>query len=113
MDEKSEVLQGTLGLMVLKTLCTTERLHGCGIAQRIKQVSDGVLDLNEGTVQTTLLRLNQQRWIAAKWGRDENNGRTRFYSITVQGARQLERETANWRRVAVLVERILSVESSD
>ena len=85
-DGKSEVLQGTLDLMVLKTLYAMGPQHGFGIARRIEQVSDGVLDLNEGTVYTALLRLQQQGWIASKWGTSENNRRARFYSITRQGA---------------------------
>ena len=88
-EGKSEVLQGTLDLMVLKTLYAMGPLHGFGIARRIEQVSDGVLDLNEGTVYTALLRLQQQGWIASKWGTSENNRRARFYSITRQGAKQL------------------------
>src|ERR1700690_1734999 len=95
-DGKSEVLQGTLDLMVLKTLYALGPLHGFGIARRIEQVSDGVLDLNEGTVYTALLRLQQQGWIASKWGTSENNRKARFYSITRQGTKQLERETENW-----------------
>src|SRR5579862_9964382 len=92
-DKKSEVLQGTLDLMVLKTLYAMGPLHGFGIARRIEQVSDGVLDLNEGTVYTALLRLQQQGWIASKWGTSENNRRARFYSITKQGAHAEARET--------------------
>src|SRR5512146_1226624 len=98
-EGKSEVLQGTLDLMVLKTLYAMGPLHGFGIARRIEQVSDGVLDLNEGTVYTALLRLQQQGWIASKWGTSENNRRARFYSITRQGAKQLDRETENWARM--------------
>jgi PadR family transcriptional regulator PadR len=109
-EGKSEVLQGTLDLMVLKTLYAMGPLHGFGIARRIEQVSDGVLDLNEGTVYTALLRLQQQGWIASKWGTSENNRRARFYSITRQGARQLERETQNWERVAGVMERVLKLE---
>src|SRR5690348_5710826 len=78
-EKKSEVLQGTLDLMVLKTLYAMGPLHGFGIARRIEQVSDGVLDLNEGTVYTALLRLQQQGWIVSKWGASENNRRARFY----------------------------------
>src|SRR5579875_3833510 len=89
-EKRSEVLQGTLDLMVLKTLYAMGPLHGFGIARRIEQVSDGVLDLNEGTVYTALLRLQQQEWITSKWGTSENNRRARFYSITRQGAKQLE-----------------------
>src|SRR3984957_7437217 len=109
-DGKSEVLQGTLDLMVLKTLYAMGPLHGFGIARRIEQVSDGVLDLNEGTVYTALLRLQQQGWIASKWGTSENNRKARFYSITRQGAKQLERETENWERVAGVMDRVLKLE---
>jgi PadR family transcriptional regulator, regulatory protein PadR len=109
-DKKSEVLQGTLDLMVLKTLYALGPLHGFGIARRIEQVSDGVLDLNEGTVYTALLRLQQQGWIASKLGTSENNRRARFYTITRQGTKQLERETENWGRVAGVMERVLKLE---
>jgi transcriptional regulator len=109
-DQRSDVLQGTLDLMVLKTLSAMGPLHGFGIARRIEQVSDGVLDLNEGTVYTALLRLQQQGWITSEWGTSENNRRARFYSITRQGARQLERETENWARVSGVIERVLRLE---
>ena len=108
--EKSEVLQGTLDLMVLKTLFAMGPLHGFGIARRIEQVSDGILDLNEGTVYTALLRLQQQGWIASEWGTSENNRRARFYSITRQGLKKLKRETENWERVAGVIERVLKLE---
>ena len=111
--EKSEVLQGTLDLMVLKTLYAMGPLHGFGIARRIEQVSDGILDLNEGTVYTALLRLQQQGWIASKWGISENNRRARFYSITKQGTKQLEREKENWERVAGVIERVLRLERQE
>jgi transcriptional regulator len=109
-DNKSEVLQGTLDLMVLKTLFALGPLHGFGIARRIEQVSDGVLNLNEGTVYTALLRLRQQGWIVSKWGTSENNRRARYYSITRLGAKQLERETENWERVAGVIERVLKLQ---
>jgi transcriptional regulator len=109
-DNKSEVLQGTLDLMVLKTLFALGPLHGFGIARRIEQVSGGVLNLNEGTVYTALLRLQQQGWIVSKWGTSENNRRARFYSITRLGAKQLERETENWERVAGVMERVLKLQ---
>lgn len=109
-DNKSEVLQGTLDLMVLKTLHAMGPLHGFGIARRIEQLSDEVLQLNEGTVYTALLRLQQQGWIASKWGLSENNRRARFYSITRQGAKQLERETENWERIAGVIGRVLKLE---
>src|SRR5271154_1088639 len=98
--DKSEVLQGTLDMMILKTLRVLGPLHGFGIARRIEQVSEDVLTLNEGTVYTSLLRLQQQGWIASKWGTSENNRKARFYSITKLGAKQLERETENWGRGA-------------
>jgi PadR family transcriptional regulator, regulatory protein PadR len=109
-ENKSEVLQGTLDLMVLKTLYAMGPLHGFGIARRIEQVSGGVLDLNEGTVYTALLRLQQQGFIASKWGTSENNRRARFYSITRLGTKQLERETENWQRVAGVIDRVLRLE---
>jgi len=109
-EGKAEVLQGTLDLMVLKTLYAMGPQHGFGIARRIEQVSDGVLDLNEGTVYTALLRQQQQGWIASKWGTSENNRRARFYSITKQGAKQLKRETENWELVAGVMERVLKLE---
>jgi PadR family transcriptional regulator, regulatory protein PadR len=109
-EKKSEVLQGALDLMVLKTLYAMGPLHGFGIARRIEQVSNGVLDLNEGTVYTALLRLQQQSWIASKWGTSENNRRARFYCITKQGAKQLEHETENWERMSGVIERVLRLE---
>jgi len=109
-DQKSDVLQGTLDLMVLKTLYAMGPLHGFGIARRIEQVSDGVLDLNEGTVYTALLRLQQQGWIASKWGTSENNRRAKFYSITPRGAMQLDSEAENWQRVAGVIEKVLRLE---
>ena len=109
-DRKSEVLQGTLDLMVLKTLHALGPLHGFGIARRIEQLSEDVLQLNEGTVYTSLLRLQQQGWIKSSWGASENNRRARFYAITRQGLKQLERETENWERFAGIVGRVLRLE---
>src|SRR5262249_45880020 len=106
----SEVLQGTLDLMILKTLHALGPLHGFGIARRIEQVSRDVLQLNEGTVYTALLRLQQQGWIAAEWGTSENNRKAKFYSITKRGQRQLEVETENWARIADVIGRVLSLE---
>lgn len=110
MDKKSDVLQGTLDLMILKTLYALGPQHGFGIARRIEQVSEDVLQLNEGTVYTSLLRLQQQGWIVSKWGASENNRKARFYSITKQGAKQLERETENWERIAGVIGRVLRQE---
>jgi PadR family transcriptional regulator PadR len=109
-DKKSEVLQGTLDLMVLKTLHSMGPLHGFGIARRIEQLSEDVLQLNEGTVYTSLLRLQQQGWIASAWGTSENNRKARYYSITRLGKKQLEVETENWERFAGVVGRVLSQE---
>jgi len=109
-ERKSDVLQGTLDLMVLKTLYAMGPLHGFGIARRIEQLSEGVLDLNEGTVYTSLLRLQQQGWIASKWGASENNRKARFYSITRKGEKQLALETDNWERFAGVIERVLRLE---
>ena len=105
----SDVLQGTLDLMVLKTLDALGPLHGYGIARRIEQLSEDVLRLNEGTVYTSLLRLQQQRWIVSEWGSSENNRRARFYSITSRGRKQLASETADWERVAGVIARLLAL----
>ena len=109
-EKKSDVLQGTLDLMVLKTLHAMGPLHGFGIARRIEQLSEDVLQLNEGTVYTSLLRLQQQGWIDSKWGTSENNRKARFNSITRQGKRQLEIETENWERIAGVIGRVLRLE---
>jgi transcriptional regulator len=108
--EKSEVLQGTLDLMILKTLHALGPQHGFGIGRRIEQISEQVLKLNEGTVYTSLLRLQQQGWIASNWGVSENNRRARFYSITRRGLRQLAVETESWERIAGVIGRVLSLE---
>lgn len=104
---KPEVLQGTLDLMVLKSLAALGPLHGYGIARRIEQVSEDTLRLNEGTVYQALLRLQQKGWIASDWGVSENNRRAKFYSVTKSGRKQLTRETESWNRVARLVGKIL------
>lgn len=107
---KSEVLQGTLDLMILKTLLALGPLHGFGIARRIEHVSRDVLQLNEGTVYTSLLRLQQQGWIAAEWGTSENNRKAKFYSITKRGQKQLAIETENWERISDVIGRVLRLE---
>jgi transcriptional regulator len=109
--DKSEVLQGTLDMMILKTLHVLGPLHGFGIARRIEQVSEDVLTLNEGTVYTSLLRLQQQGWIESQWGTSENNRRARFYSITRRGRTQLAVETENWERISGVIGRILRLEA--
>jgi transcriptional regulator len=108
--KRSEVLQGTLDLMILKTLHALGPQHGFGLARRIEQVSRDVLQLNEGTVYTSLLRLLQQGWIAAEWGTSENNRRAKFYSITARGEKQLAVETENWERISGVVGRVLRLE---
>ena len=110
-EEKSEVLQGTLDLMILKTLQALGPVHGFGIARRIEQLSEDVLTLNEGTVYTSLLRLQQKRWISSEWGVSENNRRARFYSITKRGIKQLAIETENWERIAGVIGRVLALEA--
>lgn len=109
--KKSEVLQGTLDLMILKTLHALGPLHGFGIARRIEQVSRDVLQLNEGTVYTSLLRLQQQGWIKAEWGASENKRKAKFYSITKRGKKQLELETENWQRISGVIGRVLRLEA--
>jgi PadR family transcriptional regulator len=106
-QERSEVLQGTLDLMILKTLKALGPLHGFGVARRIEQVSENVLVLNEGTVYTSLLRLQQRGWITSEWGTSENNRKARFYAITKRGLKQLARETEDWQRIASVIGRIL------
>jgi PadR family transcriptional regulator, regulatory protein PadR len=108
--DKSEVLQGTLDLMILKTLRALGPQHGFGIARRIEQVSEDVLSLNEGTVYSSLLRLQQQGWIVAKWGVSENNRKARYYSITKTGLKQLAIETQNWERISGVIARILKLQ---
>jgi PadR family transcriptional regulator len=108
--QKSEVLQGTLDLMVLKVLDALGPQHGYGIARRIEQVSEQVLQLNEGTVYTSLLRLQQRKWIASDWGTSENNRKAKYYSITKSGRKQLARETENWERIAGVIGRLLKLE---
>jgi PadR family transcriptional regulator PadR len=109
---KSDVLQGTLDLMVLKTLDTLGSMHGYGIAQRIQQVSSQVLQLNQGTLYPALLRLEQKGWITAKWGVSDNNRRAKFYSLTRAGRRQLAREAQDWRRIVEVMGRLLGPEGA-
>jgi PadR family transcriptional regulator PadR len=105
--KRSEVLQGTLDLMILKTLHAIGPLHGFGIARRLEQLSEQVLHLNEGTVYTSLLRLQQEGWIASAWGASDNNRKAKFYSITKSGLRQLARETEDWERISGVIGRVL------
>lgn len=107
-ENKSDVLQGTLDLMVLKTLQAMGPLHGYGIARRIEQVSDNGLSLNQGTIYPALLRLEQRGWIKSEWGTSESNRRAKFYSLSRIGHKQIEKETENWERVAATMARFLA-----
>lgn len=107
-DEKTDVLQGTLGLMILKTLHTLGPLHGYGIARRLEQMSQDVLRLNQGTIYPALVKLEHEGWIRSKWGTSENNRRARFYSLTARGERRLSDEASRWTRIATVVHRILN-----
>src|SRR5438874_13648706 len=107
MTDKSDVLQGTLDLMVLQTLDAMGPLHGYGLARRIEQISDDVLQLNQGTIYASLLRLQQRRWISATWGISDNNRKAKFYAITKAGRRQRAAETDNWMRIAGVMGRML------
>jgi PadR family transcriptional regulator PadR len=106
-ESKSEVLQGTLDLMVLQTLDAMGPLHGYGIARRIEQISQDVLQLNQGTIYASLLRLQQRRWISSAWGTSNNNRRAKFYTISAAGRRQLAAEAANWQRISDIMTRML------
>jgi transcriptional regulator len=110
---KSEVLQGTLDLMVLKALDALGPLHGYGIARRLEQISEELLQLNEGTVYTALMRLTQKGWITSKEGISENNRKARYYSITRAGRRQLEREKQIWERISGVIDRVLNLRSAE
>jgi len=107
-ESKSDVLQGTLDLMVLKTIESMGSLHGYGIARRIEQVSANTLSVNQGTIYPALLRLEQRAWVKAEWGTSETGRRARFYSLTRAGRRQIEQETENWERIAATMARFLA-----
>jgi PadR family transcriptional regulator, regulatory protein PadR len=104
---KTDVLQGTLDLMVMKTLEAMGSMHGYGIAQRLQQVSGDLLRLNQGTLYPALLRLEQRGWIASKWGVSDNNRRARYYSLTRTGRKELHREADDWHRMAAIMARVL------
>ena len=110
MGDKAEVWQGTLALMVLKTLESMGPQHGYGIARRIEQVSGGQLSVNYGTLYPALLKLEQQGFIAAEWGVSENNRRARFYRLTRAGRTQLKREASDWQQATAILARFLSPE---
>lgn len=112
-ENKSEILQGTLDLMVLATLEAMGPLHGYGIARRIEQVSKEALQVNQGTIYLCLVRLVQKKWIKAEWGVSENNRKARFYSISKAGQKQLIAETENWQRIAGTIARLLQWEGEE
>jgi transcriptional regulator len=105
-NPKTDVLQGTLDLLVLKTLETMGPLHGWGIARRIEQVSENALFMNQGTLYPALVRLEQRGWIRSKWGISENQRRARFYALTASGKKQLHAEEERWDRISAIVSRI-------
>ena len=107
--DRSDVLQGTLDLMVLKTLETMGPQHGYGIARRIEQVSGDSLRLNQGTIYASLVRLQQRAWISAEWGTSRNNRKAKFYSLTKRGRKQLSEDTAYWQRLSSVMGRVLSM----
>lgn len=104
--QKSDLLQGTLDMLILKTLAL-EAMHGWGITQRIKQISDGVLLVNQGSLYPALLRLEQQEWITSEWAVTENNRQAKYYSLTKIGRKQLADEAKNWKRLSTAIEQIL------
>ena len=106
-EGKSDILQGTLDLMVLKTLDAMGPMHGYGIARRLEQLSEEALRVNQGTIYLCLIRLVQKRWIKAQWGTSENNRKAKFYAISKTGRRQLAAETENWERVSGVIGRLL------
>ncbi len=106
--DRGEVLQGTLDLIVLKTLETLGPLHGYGIAQRIQQVSEDLLKLNQGTLYPALLRLEQRGWIGSKWGVSDHNRRAKYYSLTRAGHKQLVAEAKSWERMSAMISRLLA-----
>src|SRR6185295_6674261 len=111
-NDKADVLQGTLILLVLQTLEALGPLHGYGIARRIEQISKDVLQLNQGTLYPALLRMEQEGWIAAKWGASEKNRKAKFYSITATGRKRLAKETDDWRRMSSTIERFLGFDAA-
>jgi PadR family transcriptional regulator PadR len=113
MKPKPDVLQGTLALMVLKTLEALGPQHGYGIARRIEQISGDLLAVNQGTLYPLLLKLEQEGSIASQWGASENNRRARFYRLTVVGRKQLQTETRDWEQTAAIIARFFNVKAED
>jgi PadR family transcriptional regulator PadR len=110
-EDKTDILQGTLDLMVLKTLDAMGPMHGYGIALRIEQLSDDALRVNQGTIYLCLIRLVQKGWIKAEWGTSENNRKAKFYDISKAGRKQLAAETENWERISGVIGRLLQLDT--
>ncbi|HWR51471.1 MAG TPA: PadR family transcriptional regulator [Bryobacteraceae bacterium] len=110
-DTKTDLLQGTLDLIVMRTLETMGEQHGFGLAKRIGQVSEGALDLNQGSLYPALLRLEQRGWINSRWGVSDNNRKARFYNLTAEGRRRMEQEAGDWARTVAIMERFLRTAS--
>ena len=106
--DKTDVLHGSLALMVLRILDTLGPMHGWGIARRIEQMSDNLLELNQGTLYPALLRMEQMGWVSTEWGESENNRRAKFYAITRAGKKQLAEEAANWERMSAILARFVN-----
>jgi transcriptional regulator len=113
MKEKPDVLQGTLALMVLKTLDVLGPQHGWGIARRIEQISGDLLAVNQGSLYPLLLKLEHEGWIASDWGASENNRRARFYRLTRAGRKMLQTETQDWEQTTAIIARFFSVRMED
>ncbi len=109
-ESKLDLLQGTLDLLVMRTLASMGSLHGYGIARRIEQVSGDEILLNQGTIYASLVRLQQRGWISAEWGTSDNNRRAKYYALTKAGKKQLAKETANWERLSTVITRVLSAQ---
>jgi PadR family transcriptional regulator, regulatory protein PadR len=103
---KSDLLQGTLDMLILKTLAL-EPMHGWGVSQRIQQISSGVLNVNQGSLYPALYRLEDQGWIESEWGASHNNRQAKYYKLTRAGRKQLDEETANWQRLSAAIEQVL------
>jgi transcriptional regulator len=112
-EAKTDILQGTLDLMVLRTLATMGAQHGFGLAQRIQQISGGMLDLNQGTLYPALLRLEHRGWIRSRWGVSDNNRRAKFYEITAAGRRQVEKESEDWARTVAIMDRFVRLTETE
>src|SRR5580704_16784990 len=104
-EDKADILQGTLILLVLRTIEALGPLHGYGIARRIEQISGDLLQLNQGTIYPALLRMEQEKWIASKWGASDKNRKAKFYSITAAGRKRLAKETEEWQRMSATIDR--------